>query len=230
VTGAPGELCVKICGITRIEDAELATAAGADMIGLNFVVGSPRRVDTRLARAIADAVRGRVVIVGVFADEDEAKIGEIDADVGLDRIQLHGDEPPELVRALGLRAFKAVCVGDAEDAAKAGALPGEPLLVDARVPGKRGGTGVRVDPRLVEPLCRARRVILAGGLAPENVADAVRAARPWGVDVASGVEAAPGIKDGPKMRAFVEEARRAAREALRGADGSKEGGRDEDVS
>jgi phosphoribosylanthranilate isomerase len=98
------------------------------------------------------------------------------------------------------------------------------------VPGQRGGTGVRVDTRLVEPLCRARPVLVAGGLGPTNVAEVVRLLRPWGVDVASGVESAPGIKDGPRMRAFVEEARRAAREVLASTARARDGGPDEEVS
>jgi phosphoribosylanthranilate isomerase len=207
VTNRSGHLHVKICGVTRVIDAVLAADAGADMIGLNFVEGSPRCVDGRLAREIADRVRGRVELVGVVADEDEARLSELEREVGLDWIQLHGDESPERVKALLPRAFKAVRVGSADDASLALQYPGEILLVDARVEGQLGGTGVRVDPALVQPLARARRVMLAGGLKPDNVAEAVRAVGPWGVDTASGVESAPGIKDPGKLAAFIAAAR-----------------------
>lgn len=216
----PPALHVKICGFTRIEDVEAAVSAGADMIGLNFVPGSPRRLDVALARALADAARGRVEIVGVVADLDPPRIEELAREVGLDRVQLHGDELPEVIDALGPRAFKALRIGGAEDVALASRYGGDLLLVDARVPGQKGGTGVRVDAALVVELARARRLLLAGGLGPDNVAEAVRVVRPWGVDVASGVESAPGVKDERKMRAFVHEARRAAQEAAGAADGA----------
>ncbi len=203
---------VKVCGITRIADAEMAIEAGADMLGLNFVPASPRFIDTHLARAIALATRGRALLVGVFADADEMFIRNVADDVPLDRIQLHGDESPEFVRALGPRAFKAFAVACADDIALAATYPGDLLLVDARVAGQRGGTGVQIDPDLVAPLARVRRVLLAGGLRPDNVAEAVRRVGPRGVDVASGVESSPGIKDEGKTQRFVEEARRAARE------------------
>ncbi|MBK9264382.1 MAG: phosphoribosylanthranilate isomerase [Polyangiaceae bacterium] len=205
---------VKICGITRPVDAELAIAAGADMLGLNFVPSSPRCIDVACAQAIARVVLGRARIVGVFADADEARIRSIADDVPLDLVQLHGDEPPELVATLGPRAFKAVAVGSADDVEFAKTYPGDLLLVDARVVGQRGGTGVRIDPALVAPLARERPILLAGGLKPDNVAEAIRHVAPRGVDVASGVESAPGIKDEGMMRRFVAEARRAAREVF----------------
>jgi len=214
VSGSHEALHVKICGVTRIVDVELALDAGADLIGLNFVHGSPRRLDVARARALADAARGRATIVGVVADESQEAIEALVAAVGLDRVQLHGDEPPELVTALAPRAFKAIRVGSAEDASEAARFPGEIVLVDARVTGKLGGTGVRVDPAFVAPIARARCVLLAGGLGPESVAEAVRLVRPWGVDVASGVESAAGIEDERAVRAFVAEARRAAREVI----------------
>lgn len=199
---------VKICGITTTEDAEACVALGADMIGLNFVPGSPRRLDVARARAIVDAVRGRVELVGVVADLAEDELVALRSAVGLDRLQLHGSEPPELVRRLGAGAFKALRVGSAEDAAEAGRYDGL-VLVDAKVPGALGGTGHRVDFALAAPIARARDVLLAGGLGPANVADAVRAVGPWGVDVASGVERAPGIKDPAAIAAFVRAARSA---------------------
>jgi phosphoribosylanthranilate isomerase len=205
---------VKICGLTRLRDAEAAVDAGADMIGLNFVPSSPRNIDVSLAKSIAQALRGRARIIGVFADEDEARIRFIQSEVPLDLIQLHGQESPEFVRTIGSSAFKAVAVGAPEDIELAKTYPGAWLLVDARVAGQLGGTGVRIDPHLVAPLARSRSLLLAGGLRPENVAEAVQWVRPRGVDVASGVETLPGVKDEGMMRSFIAEARRAAREAF----------------
>lgn len=201
-------LAIKICGITRVEDAEGCVALGVDLIGLNFVPSSPRCLDVSLARAIADAVRQKaesVEIVGVVADMDEAAMVALRDAVGLDRLQLHGHEAPEVVRRVP-RAFKALRVGDAADAAEADRYEGL-VLVDAKVPGALGGTGKTMDFTLVAPIARARAVLLAGGLGPGNVADAVRAVGPWGVDVASGVERAPGIKDLAAVAAFVHAAR-----------------------
>jgi phosphoribosylanthranilate isomerase len=196
---------IKICGITRVEDAEGCVALGVDLIGLNFVPSSPRCLDVACAKAIADAVRGRVEIVGVVADMDEAALIALAGAVGLDRLQLHGHEPPELVQRVP-RAFKALRVGDARDVAEADRYEGL-VLCDAKVPGALGGTGKTVDFALVAPLAGRRPILLAGGLGPSNVADAVRAVGPWGVDTASGVERAPGIKDLEAVAAFVRAAR-----------------------
>ena len=196
---------IKICGITRVDDAEGCIALGVDMIGLNFVPSSPRCLDVPRAKAIADAVRGRVEIVGVVADMDEAAMLALRDAVGLDRLQLHGHEPPELVRRVP-QAFKALRVGDEADAKEADRYEGL-VLCDAKVPGALGGTGKTVDFALVAPIARARPMLLAGGLGPSNVADAVRAVGPWGVDTASGVEHAPGIKDLAAVGAFVRAAR-----------------------
>lgn len=210
----PDSFHVKICGLTRTIDAECAVACGADMLGLNFVSTSKRCIDVARARAIAHVVDGRARLVGVFVDENLERILQIADEVPLDLIQLHGQESPEFVSAVGPRAFKAVAVGSSEDVEFAKTYPGDLLLVDASVAGQRGGTGVRVDPLLVTTLARERAVILAGGLRPENVAEAVRQVHPRGVDVASGVESAPGIKDEGMMQNFIQEARRAAREVL----------------
>lgn len=202
---------VKICGITRVEDAELAVDAGADAVGLNLVPGSPRRVERALAEAVVTCCRGRVEVVGVIADLGLDEARRLRDELGLDALQLHGDEPPELLAALLPAAFKAVRVGSALDAEEAARFAGERLLLDAKVAGQLGGTGRRVDPEWVCGLARRRRVILAGGLTPGNVAAAVRAVAPWGVDVASGVESASGVKAAALVRAFVREARRAGR-------------------
>jgi phosphoribosylanthranilate isomerase len=200
---------VKICGVTRVEDAEACVRAGADAVGLNLVPGSPRCLERAAARRLADALRGRVEVIAVTADLDEAALRALWRELGCDRLQLHGHEPPALVEALAPMAFKAVRIGDDADVGAAAAFGGAPLLVDARHGAMLGGTGRRVDVTLVAPLARRRQVLLAGGLTPDNVAEAIAAVRPWGVDTASGVEAAPGIKDASRIGAFVAAARSA---------------------
>jgi phosphoribosylanthranilate isomerase len=203
-------LVVKVCGVTTVGDAEACARLGVDMVGVNLVPSSPRRVDLATARAISGSVRGRLRVVGVVADQDEVTLRRWMAEAGLDLLQLHGDEAPEFVDALGAVAFKALRVGSAEDAEGAARFRCDPLLVDAKVPGLLGGTGHAVDPALVAGLAKTRRLILAGGLGPENVAAAVRAVAPWGVDVASGVESSRGVKDLARVEAFVRAARGAA--------------------
>lgn len=205
---------VKVCGITQLDDALDAIRAGADALGFNCVPTSKRYLEPGRIRAITDRLRGegaRVVCVAVIADLGHGRASALFDEAGVDRLQLHGDEAEAEVEALGARAFKAVRVGDAADVARALPFPGQPLLVDAKVKGQLGGTGHTLDWALVEPLARARALILAGGLTPENVASAVETVRPWGVDVASGVETAdPRRKDPDKMRRFVNAARAAA--------------------
>jgi phosphoribosylanthranilate isomerase len=203
-------ILVKICGLTTPAQADACAALGADLIGLNFVPSSPRCIDLSLARAIGEAVRGRAEIVGVVADRSAAELSQIREEARLDRLQLHGDEPKELVEMLSPFAFKALRVGSPSDIELAESYPGL-LLIDARAEGKLGGTGMTVDVDLVAPLARARQVILAGGLTKDNVAARIKAVCPFGVDVASGVERAPGDKDLEKVAAFIREAREAAR-------------------
>jgi phosphoribosylanthranilate isomerase len=202
---------IKICGVTLPVDVELVQAAGADAIGLNFISRSKRRVDVSTARALSDAARGKVERVGVVADLDEPRIRELIDVVGLDRVQLHGNEPDALLERLGSIAYKAVGVNSAERAAAAQKVPGDWILVDAMVGGQVGGTGVAFDWGLVENLCRSRAVIVAGGLHPDNVAQAVSRLSPFGIDVASGVELPerPGQKSETLVRRFVQEIRRA---------------------
>lgn len=194
---------IKICGITTVADAVATVRLGASAIGLNFVPSSRRRVDVATARAIADAVRGKVLVVGVIADlaVDEARA--LVEDARLDCLQLHGDEPPDALTPLLPHAYKALRIGDASDVARARAYAGDYLLVDAKVPGALGGTGHAFDWSLVTELAGERRLTLAGGLHPGNVAEAIRRVRPWCVDVAGGVESAPGVKDLALVEAFV---------------------------
>jgi len=201
------EMYVKICGITRVADAELCVDAGASAIGLNFVATSKRRVTEALAREIVDAVHGRVEIVAVIADRSPSEIIALRDSVGVDYLQLHGVESAETLSCVLPFAFKAICIGGVEDVFAARAFGGERLLADAKVEGETGGTGVTFDWALVRELAGERRLVLAGGLRPDNVAAAIRDVHPWGVDVASGVESAPGVKDGMKVRAFVAAAR-----------------------
>ena len=195
---------LKICGITSVEDAELVVENGASAIGLNFVESSPRVIDVETARRIVERVGARTLTVLVVADRGAGELRELLRATGARCLQLSGDESPELVSELLPHAYKGVRIGSAADVTRAALYPGEHLLVDARVEGKLGGTGKTLDWTLVEPLARARKLTLAGGLRPSNVADAIRAVRPFCVDVASGVEREgdPRRKDPEKVRAF----------------------------
>ncbi len=210
---------VKVCGVTNVDDALACVRAGVASIGLNFVPASPRFVDDATARAIVDAVGDSALVVGVFAratardgSDERAQIEALlrarDA-IGLGCLQLHGDESPALVEALLPHAYKAVRLGDAADVIDALRYPGDYLLVDAKVPGALGGTGIRAPIDLAAELARARRLTLAGGLRPDNVAAAIAAVRPFCVDVASGVERSgePRRKSIALVEAFVEATR-----------------------
>jgi phosphoribosylanthranilate isomerase len=205
---------IKVCGITRREDADAAVRHGATAVGFVFWPRSPRYVAPEVA---ADIVRGLppdVMAVGVFVDEPLETIRDVASTVGLRGIQLHGDEPPAFASALDGQVLKAMKVGQA---AEAEAWPAETLiLLDAIDPVLRGGTGTPVDWAAAAAVARRRPVVLAGGLTSENVGDAVETVRPFGVDVSSGVERAPGIKDHDEIRRFVHSAR-AAFGVVRGA-------------
>lgn len=202
---------MKICGITREDDALLAVAMGADALGFNFVSGSRRQIAPAVARDIARRLPPEILTVGIFRDEAAARVVEIVNTAGLRAAQLHGRESAETTRWVRERVpyvIKAFAAGDPalEQATGYGA---DAIMIDS--PG--GGTGEVFDWTLAEGRPDGVKVILAGGLNPDNVADAVRRVRPWGVDVATGVEAErgePGQKDAHKVRAFVENARRAA--------------------
>jgi phosphoribosylanthranilate isomerase len=199
---------VKICGVTTVADAVACADIGADAVGVNFVPTSRRCVDEAEARAIVNAVGGRVLVVGVVANLSVEQMRALREETGVGCLQLHGGEAPDDVAALLPHAYKAVRVAGAEDVALAESMPGDYVMVDARVEGALGGTGRTFDWNLVVGLAQRRKLVLAGGLTPGNVAAAVAAVHPWCVDVASGVESAPGVKDLVKVRAFVEGARR----------------------
>lgn len=193
---------IKICGVTNVDDAEHVVRSGANAIGLNFVHGSKRRVTVDQARPIVEAVKGRIELVAVVSGPTDSEVKEL-TELGLEWLQLHGDEPAARVSRLLPRAFKAVAIEDAADARRAASFPGERLLVDTKVSGASGGTGKVFDWQLVTDLAKTRQLILAGGLTPKNVAAAVRVLNPWGVDTASGVELVPGVKDAELVTAFV---------------------------
>jgi phosphoribosylanthranilate isomerase len=199
---------VKVCGVTTVADAIGCAHLGASAIGLNFVPSSPRKVTVERAIEIVAGLRDRnVLIVGVVADLDVEAMRALVRDVGLGCLQLHGSESADTLAALLPHAYKAVRVGNAGDVTAARAFPGDHILVDAKVGGALGGTGSTFDWSLVKELASERRLTLAGGLRPENVARAVREVMPYCVDVASGVEREPGIKDLDAVRAFIENAR-----------------------
>jgi phosphoribosylanthranilate isomerase len=200
---------VKICGVMTVEQALACAALGADAIGVNFVDSSPRRVDVQTARAIADALGSSALLVGVVADMQVSAMRALLGEARVGCLQLHGDETADQVVAMLPHAYKAVRVGSAEDVARAEAAPGAYVMVDARVAGMLGGSGHRVDASLVANLAKRRRLVLAGGLTPDNVGQAIVELRPWCVDVASGVESSPGVKDIARVRAFIEAARTA---------------------
>ena len=200
---------VKICGLTTVDDAVRCIEAGADTIGLNFWPGSPRSVDVQTAREIAEAAADRAAVVGVFVDFTLDQVREILREVGILWAQLHGDEPPELVAELLPTAYKAIGVKDGSAIELARSYPGEHLLLDASVPGMPGGTGRTFDWEIAAVVAGERKLTLAGGLTPHNVPDAVRAVRPFRVDVASGVESVPGRKDPGLVRRFIDAAKSA---------------------
>jgi phosphoribosylanthranilate isomerase len=217
---------IKICGITNPEDAHVAVDAGADAIGFNFFAGSKRFINFLVAKVIVEKQSPACMKVGVFVNHTADELNEIAQAVGLDAVQLHGDQPPSYLLDVDRRypIVRVYRVGDSGFVAmktdfmmcaRFGREP-EAILLDALSPAELGGTGRRLDWSVladrIELLNFDRpvpvRLILAGGLTPENVAEAIKLVRPYGVDVASGVESSPGRKDPDKVQAFIDEARR----------------------
>jgi phosphoribosylanthranilate isomerase len=196
-------MLVKICGITRLEDATAAVAAGAGAIGFIFWPGSARFIEPERAREIAGSLPAFVTPVGVFVNQPLDYVRDVAGDVGLGVIQLHGDESPDYAAGLATPVMKAIAVGAGETAATSWP-ENTTLLLDVYDPIKRGGTGQTIDWEAAAAIAQARRVLLAGGLTPENVADAIARVRPYGIDISSGVESAPGIKDHQRLRALFE--------------------------
>lgn len=202
------EVAVKVCGVTSVDDALACAAAGADMIGLNFSSRSARCITAAAAAPIVTAVRAQfpaVKLIGVFVDQADAEVRKISSDLGLDAVQLHGAESPDEVRALALPCvIKALRVADDSSTATALAYECDAILLDTWSKDAPGGTG-ETFPWSIAAALRPQlpRLILAGGLTSDNVAEAIRTVRPWAVDVCSGVESAPGQKDEARVRAFL---------------------------
>lgn len=196
---------IKICGIKTLNDALAAIDLGADMIGFNFYSRSPRFIEVGECRGIRSAVRryGHARFVGVFVNASVEEIHAVMDACGLDLAQLHGDETVEFMESLQERSFKAFR-GIPSDVNGFARVDAPAFLVDAAVRGLYGGSGVTSDWNGAAELAKKYPLLLAGGLTPENVAEAIRRVKPWGVDVASGVESAPGKKDPGRMKAFVE--------------------------
>jgi phosphoribosylanthranilate isomerase len=199
---------VKICGITSAEDARMVADAGASAIGLNFFARSPRYLRLEEAEAISAEVPPHICRVGVFVDADRDEVARIAVRVGLHALQFHGNENAEYCRGWDRKVIKAVRARDAETVRTAASYPVDFVLVDAYVEGLVGGTGRLARWDWLTDIDR-ERLIVAGGLTPENVADAVRQLRPVAVDVASGVESAPGRKDPALVRRFIANAQSA---------------------
>jgi phosphoribosylanthranilate isomerase len=208
---------IKVCGITRAEDARAAVDLGVDALGFNFVPTSPRRIAPGAARRIIADLPPLVVKVGVFADTPAREIETVVREAGLDVAQLHGDESPEVCALVGVPWFKALRVDDRfrpEEAIRYGRAI---VLLDGHRPGALGGTGRAFDWSLARGAAAHGRVILAGGLGPGNIEAAIDAARPFAVDVNSGVESSPGIKDAALLELLCVRVARAS--ALAGGDG-----------
>ena len=201
---------VKICGLTSVADAVAAAEAGTDMIGLMFYEKSPRHISLALAAEIARAVSPFVLKVGVFVNPQEALVSRAIAECGLSVLQFHGDEPSEFCTQFGLMSLKAIRVQNAESLQTLENFQTDAFLLDAYSKSGLGGTGEKFNWDLALAAQKfGKPIFLAGGLTPENVADAVKQVRPFAVDVSSGVESAPGKKDTAKVRAFIQAVRAA---------------------
>jgi phosphoribosylanthranilate isomerase len=204
---------VKICGITNLEDATAAVAAGADALGFVFYERSPRYLTVEAAAAIIRRLPPYPIKVGLFVNAPEQLVFRAIAGCGLGLLQFHGDEPPDYCLQFGLMSMKAFRLRDAASLETLSLYPTEAWLLDAYDPDRPGGTGKTFNWDLAVQAQRlGRPVFLAGGLTPENVAEAVRLVRPYAVDVSSGVEAAPGKKDAARLRAFIQAAKGAGEE------------------
>ncbi|HMB04216.1 MAG TPA: phosphoribosylanthranilate isomerase [Isosphaeraceae bacterium] len=217
MAGPGSAVRIKVCGLTRPDEALACARAGADWIGLNFHPASARRVDPRAAAEIIAALPPGVEAVGLFVDRPPGEVAALAARLGLRTVQLHGREPPEDLLALHpLQIIRAFRLGEPEAVARMVAYlrrceervrPPDAVLVDAYVAGQAGGTGQAIASDLLALLPPLPRLVLAGGLTAENVAARVAQVRPWMVDVASGVESSPGRKDPARVAAFIRAAR-----------------------
>lgn len=190
---------VKICGITRVEDAQAAVAAGANALGFVFWPKSPRHIDPYRARRIVSSLPPFVTPVGVFVDQPAEYVNGVSSLVRLGAVQLHGAEDAAYAKTIARPVVKAITGGEWE------AWPARVLvLLDVHDPIKKGGTGKTIDWTVAAEVAKRRNILLAGGLTPENVGEAIARVRPYGIDVSSGVEAEPGIKDSGRLKALFE--------------------------
>ena len=198
-------MMVKICGITSMQDAEAAVEAGADSLGFVFWPKSPRFIDPHRARAIVSNLPPFVVPVGVFVNQPAAPVRGVAALVRLGAVQLHGDEDVLYVAGMDYPVIKAVSIERGDETDRIDSWPRRTmLLLDVHDPMSRGGTGRTIDWSAAAPIAARRRTLLAGGLTPDNVAQAVARVQPYGIDVSSGVECSPGVKDHARIRALFE--------------------------
>ena len=202
---------IKICGITNLDDAVAAAELGADALGFNFYPESPRFIEPEKAAEIIYQLPPFILTVGIFVNEPEEKVREIHERTGIQVFQFHGDESPEFCERFERRVIKVLRVKDRESLHSIMHYKVSAFLLDSHQDGLRGGTGVPFDWDLAKDAARSRRVILAGGLTPENVGEAIRRVKPYGVDVAGGVEKEKGIKDHGKIKKFISEVRKARR-------------------
>jgi phosphoribosylanthranilate isomerase len=199
---------VKICGITSVADAQAAAEAGADLIGLMFYEGSPRHISLATAAEISRSLSPFVQRVGVFVNPSEELVLRAIGECGLNLLQFHGDESSDFCTQFGLMSLKALRVRDAESLRQLEHFNTDAFLLDAYSKSGLGGTGETFNWDLAVAAQKfGKPIFLAGGLTPENVADAVRKVRPFAVDVSSGVESSPGKKDAAKVRAFIQAAK-----------------------
>lgn len=205
---------VKVCGNTEIATAMVAVEEGADLLGFIMAPGTPRSITARQASEIIRELPPTVDRVGVFVDQSVEDIEAVALEAGFTVIQLHGSEPWSEASRLAYPLVKAVRLDSTRAAAAIDWPPGGILLTDAHTPGLLGGTGRTFPWEWVEDLALHYRLVLSGGLGPDNVGDGIRALRPWGVDASSRLESTPGVKDPERVRAFVRAARRAEEEVL----------------
>jgi phosphoribosylanthranilate isomerase len=209
---------VKICGVTNWTDARRAIDAGADFLGFNFYSASPRYVTPARARQIVRRLPKQVSSVGVFVNETEEKMLEIARAVGLDRLQLHGDESPAMVQRLS-RSFSVIKAVRVRKSLRMSQLSrfksAKALLLDGFDANQWGGTGKTFDWRIAKRVNQRTKIFLAGGMTPENVGAAIRTAKPYAIDVCSGVEASPGKKDAKRLKAFMRAVRGPVKETVK---------------
>jgi phosphoribosylanthranilate isomerase len=195
---------VKICGITRAEDAAAAVTEGANALGFVFWPKSPRYIEPPLARKIVNIMPPPVEAIGVFVNQPPEEVNRIAEEVGLDFVQLHGEENADYIEKMRRKVVKAIAVGH-EPMPPMSQWPADVrILLDVHNPVRRGGTGAVIDWVVANKIASYRDIILAGGLTPENVSEAIARVRPYGIDVSSGVEQSPGIKDHKRLKALFE--------------------------